>query len=87
MQDLTILGALKQLVFLRLNSPAKAIDLSFIEHYQQLTYLELHGKCKGMDAIRKCQDLETVILNCPVDCLEILTELPKLQFCPLIIVS
>lgn len=79
-QDLTILGALEQLVLLRVNSSAKAIDLSFIEHYKQLRYLELHGKCKDMTAIRKCQSLETVILNCPVDCLEILTALPKLQF-------
>ncbi|MGQ8872704.1 hypothetical protein [Paenibacillus sp. TSA_86.1] len=79
-QDLTILGALKQLVFLRLNSTAKATDLSFIEYYRDLTYLELHGKFKNLISIEKCKSLETLTLNCSVDCLEFLTELPKLQY-------
>lgn len=79
-QDLTILGAMEQLLFLRLNSPARAADLSFIKHYQQLTYLELHGKFKSMNPAAQCQHLETVILNCPVDGLDVLSELPRLQY-------
>nr|WP_260866526.1 hypothetical protein [Paenibacillus xylanexedens] len=79
-QDFTILGAMSQMLFLIINSPAKATDLSFIEHFTQLTYLELHGKFVSNTSIEKCKSLETLILNCPADCLDALAALPTLQY-------
>ncbi|PQP85150.1 hypothetical protein C0Q44_11875 [Paenibacillus sp. PCH8] len=79
-QDLTILGALEQMQFLKVNSTAKAIDLDFIRYYKQLNYLELHGKFKGLASIGTCLHLNTIIFNCPVETLEVLAELPMLQY-------
>lgn len=79
-QDLTILGAMEQLQFLRLNSPAKATRLNFIEHYNQLTFLELRGKFKDFASIATCLRLNTIILNCSIESLDVLAELPMLQY-------
>lgn len=79
-QDLTILGAMEQLQFLRLNSPAKATGLDFITHYTRLTFLELRGKFNGFSSIAACLQLDTLILNCTVESVDVLTELPMLQY-------
>ncbi|MEK3703952.1 hypothetical protein MKY87_07445 [Paenibacillus sp. FSL R7-0198] len=79
-QDLTILGAMEQMQFLRLNSPAKATRLDFIEHYRQLTFLELRGKFNGLASIAACLQLHTLILNCTVESVDVLAELPMLQY-------
>ncbi|MEK4663145.1 hypothetical protein MHH93_14665 [Priestia sp. FSL H7-0729] len=79
-QDLTILGAMEQMQFLRLNSPAKATRLDFIKHYNQLTYLELRGKFKDLASIATCLSLNTIILNCSIETLDVLAKLPMLQY-------
>lgn len=79
-QDLTILGAMDQLQFLRLNSPAKATGLDFIKHYTRLTFLELRGKFNGFASIAACLQLHTLILNCAVESIDVLAELPVLQY-------
>lgn len=79
-QDLTILGAMEQMQFLRLISTAKPTRLDFIKHYNQLTFLELRGKFKDLASIAACLSLNTIILNCSIETLDVLAELPMLQY-------
>ncbi|MFB9275502.1 hypothetical protein [Cohnella cellulosilytica] len=79
-QDLTRLGALKQMRFLNVSSPKKAQNLDFIRSYNELTYLELHGKFDNLAPIAECARLDTLVLNCAIDRLDVVTELPAIQY-------
>ncbi|WP_339273958.1 hypothetical protein MKY59_23095 [Paenibacillus sp. FSL W8-0426] len=79
-QDLSTLGAMEQMQFLNVSSPKKAVNLEFIESYKRLTYLELHGKFTDLTPISECIHLDTLVLNCKVDRLDVAAELPLLKY-------
>lgn len=78
--DLTRLVSMKQLQFLNVISTKKQQSLQFIRHYKQLNYLELHGKFDTLMHLSDCQALQTIVLNCPIEQLDVLKDLPKLQY-------
>ncbi|MFD2114296.1 hypothetical protein ACFSTH_01095 [Paenibacillus yanchengensis] len=78
--DLTMLSAMKQMQFLNVVSPKKAQSLAFIHHYKQLTYLELHGKFDDLAPIAACKQLNTLVLNCTIEQLDFIVDLPLLQY-------
>lgn len=79
-QDLSMLGSMAQLQFLNISSPKKPLELSFIQSYKQLAYLELHGKFKDLKPVADCTRLETLVLNCPIDQLDFVNELPLIKY-------
>ncbi len=79
-QDLTMLGAMKQMQFLNVISPKKAQSLDFIRNYNQLTYLELHGKFNDLAPIAECIRLNTLVLNCAIDRLDFVADLPMIKY-------
>ncbi|QTH40181.1 hypothetical protein J4772_21470 [Cohnella sp. LGH] len=79
-QDLTRLGRMKQMQFLNVSSPKKAQSLDFIRSYSQLNYLELHGKFEGLTPIAECASLNTLLLNCAIDRLDFIAELPQIKY-------
>jgi len=79
-QDLTKLGAIKQLQFLIMNSPKKAQSLDFIRNYTQLNYLELHGKFNDLAPVAECIRLNSLVLNCAIDRLDVVAELPLIKY-------
>ncbi|REK75096.1 hypothetical protein [Paenibacillus paeoniae] len=79
-QDLTLLGAMTHMQFLNISSPKKAINLAFIQNYKQLNYLELHGKFNDLAPIAECIRLETLVLNCTVEQLNFVNELPLIKY-------
>ncbi|MCG7409560.1 hypothetical protein MH117_19310 [Paenibacillus sp. ACRRX] len=79
-QDLTKLGTMKQLQFLIVNSPKKAQNLDFICNYSELTYLELHGKFNNLAPVAECICLDTLLLNCTIDQLDVVADLPLLKY-------
>ncbi|RJE88372.1 hypothetical protein D3P07_10210 [Paenibacillus sp. 1011MAR3C5] len=79
-QDLSALGTMTQLQFLNLSSPKKPLELAFIQRCKQLAYLELHGKFKDLSPIAECIRLETLVLNCSIDQLDFVNELPLIKY-------
>ncbi|MFF2885920.1 hypothetical protein [Paenibacillus sp. NPDC057967] len=79
-QDLSMLGSMVQLQFLNISSPKKPLELAFIQSYKKLAYLELHGKFKDLRPIAECISLETLILNCSIDQLDFVNELPLIKY-------
>jgi len=78
-QDLSILSGFGQLEFLRLSSK-KTQNLDFIRNYKQLTYLSLSGKFEELTPIADCRLLDTLVLNCAIDKLDYVVDLPMLKY-------
>lgn len=78
-QDLNRLGALDQMEFLRIRSP-KQQNLDFIRNYKFLKYLELSGKFEDLSPIADCIRLDTLVLNCAIDQLDFVVELPMMKY-------
>ncbi|MGX4585667.1 hypothetical protein [Paenibacillus chitinolyticus] len=79
-QDLTKLGEMNQMDFLNVYSSKKAQSLDFIHMYNKLTYLELHGKFDDLAPIAECPRLNTLILNCAIDRLDAVADLPLIKY-------
>lgn len=78
-QDLKRLGVLDQMEFLRIRSSKKQ-NLDFIRNYKFLKYLELSGKFEDLSPIADCIRLDTLILNCAIDQLDFVVELPMMKY-------
>jgi len=78
-QDLSMLSALKRMVFLKLSSK-KTQNLDFIRNYKQLTYLSLSGKFENLSPIADCMLLNTLVLNCAIDKLDFIVDLPMMEY-------
>ncbi|RJX39898.1 hypothetical protein D3P09_10940 [Paenibacillus pinisoli] len=78
--DLSMLGSMTQLQFLNISSPKKPLELAFIQSCKQLNYLELHGKFKDLEPIAECIRLETLVLNCSIEKLDFVNELPLIKY-------
>ncbi|MEF2246347.1 hypothetical protein [Paenibacillus sp. IITD108] len=78
-QDLSILSALRQMKFLIIRSK-KSQNLDFIRNYKQLEYLWLSGKFVDLAPIADCMMLNTLILNCAIDQLDFVSELPLIKY-------
>jgi len=78
-QDLNRLGALDRMEFLRIRSPKKQ-NLEFIRNYKFLKYLELSGKFEDLSPIADCIRLDTLVLNCAIDQLDFVVELPMIKY-------
>ncbi|MGG3282066.1 hypothetical protein [Paenibacillus solani] len=78
-QDLNRLGALDRMEFLKIRSPKKQ-NLDFIRNYKFLKYLELSGKFEDLSPVADCIRLDTLFLNCAIDQLEFVVELPMMKY-------
>ncbi|MDL1164020.1 hypothetical protein P0100_23770, partial [Yersinia pestis] len=78
-QDLNRLGAMDRMEFLKIRSP-KTQNLDFIRNYKFLKYLELSGKFDDLSAIADCIRLDTLVLNCAIDQLDFVVDLPLMKY-------
>lgn len=78
-QDLNSLGTMDQMEFLKLRSP-KTQSLDFIRNYKFLKYLELSGKFDDLAPIADCLRLDTLVLNCAIDQLDFVVDLPMMKY-------
>ncbi|GGD81997.1 hypothetical protein [Paenibacillus nasutitermitis] len=78
-QDLTLLSALNRMDFLNIRSQ-KPQNLDFIRHYKQLRYLSLSGKFEALEPIADCMRLDTLVLNCAIDQLDFVADLPLMEY-------
>ncbi|MGI2294466.1 hypothetical protein [Paenibacillus sp. GXUN7292] len=78
-QDLSMLSGLRQMKFLIIRSK-KSQNLDFIRNYKQLEYLWLSGKFVDLAPIADCMMLNTLILNCAIDQLDFVSELPLIKY-------
>ncbi|RXZ81063.1 hypothetical protein EBB07_16680 [Paenibacillaceae bacterium] len=77
--DLSMLGAMQRMEFLKINSK-KTQNLDFIRHYKLLKYLSLSGKFDDLSPIADCMMLNTLILNCAIDQLDFVVDLPLMAY-------
>lgn len=78
-QDLTRLGAMDRMEFLKLRSP-KTQSIDFIRSYKFLKYLELSGKFDDLAPIADCIRLDALVLNCSIDQLDFVVDLPLMKY-------
>lgn len=78
-QDLSILSALQKMEFLNTRSPKKQ-NLDFIRNYKYLNYLALSGKFPDLSPIEDCIRLSTLVLNCDIDQLDFVVDLPFIEY-------
>lgn len=78
-QHLQELGALSNLEFLQLHA-AKKISLDFIRNYKRLNYLALSGKFEDLSPIADIAMLTSLNLNCPVERLDFIADLPSMAY-------
>ncbi|SEO77035.1 hypothetical protein [Paenibacillus sp. OK076] len=78
-QDLKVLSALQKMEFLNIRSPKKQ-NLDFIQNYKYLNYLALSGKFSDLSPIEDCIRLSTLVLNCAIDQLDFVMNLPLIDY-------
>lgn len=78
-QDLNVLSALQNMEFLNIRSPKKQ-NLDFIRKYKYLNYLALSGKFPDLSPIEDCIRLSTLVLNCDIDQLDFVVDLPFIEY-------
>jgi len=78
-QDLSMLAALKRIEFLNIRSK-KSQNLDFIRNYKRLEYLALSGKFDDLSPIADCMMLNTLFLNCAIDQLDFVVDLPLIKY-------
>ncbi|MCM3170898.1 hypothetical protein [Paenibacillus sp. MER 99-2] len=78
-QHLTQLSALERMNYLEIHSP-KAQSLDFIRNFKYLKYLLLSGKFNDLSPIEDCIRLETLVLNCAIEKLDFVVDLPFLAY-------
>jgi len=78
-QDLNILGAMQRMTFLTIRSP-KIQNLDFIRNFKTLDYLALSGKYSDLTPIEDCIRLRTLVLNCAIDQLDFVVDLPFIEY-------
>ncbi|MDR6723324.1 hypothetical protein J2W91_001776 [Paenibacillus amylolyticus] len=78
-QDLNPLSALDRMDYLEIHSP-KGQSLDFIRNFKYLKYLSLHGKFNDLSPIEDCIRLETLVLNCAIEKLDFVVDLPLITY-------
>ncbi|WP_440111430.1 hypothetical protein [Paenibacillus sp. QZ-Y1] len=78
-QDLNVLSVLQKMEFLNIRSPKKQ-NLDFIRNYKYLNYLALSGKFSDLSPIEDCIRLSTLVLNCVIDQLDFVVDLPLIEY-------
>ncbi|MGC5773972.1 hypothetical protein [Paenibacillus pabuli] len=78
-QDLNVLGALHKMEFLNIRSPKKQ-NLDFVRNYKYLNYLALSGEFPDLSPIEDCIRLSTLVLNCDIDQLDFVVDLPFIEY-------
>ena len=78
-QDLSMLAALRRIEFLYIRSK-KSQNLDFIRNYKRLEYLALSGKFDDLSPIADCVMLKTINLNCAIDQLDFVVDLPLIKY-------
>ncbi|WP_340398328.1 hypothetical protein [Paenibacillus sp. FSL H8-0079] len=78
-QDLNILSTMQRMVFLTIRSP-KIQNLDFIRNFKYLDYLALSGKFSDLSPIEDCIRLRTLVLNCAIDQLDFVVDLPLIEY-------
>ncbi|UPK42537.1 hypothetical protein [Paenibacillus pabuli] len=78
-QDLNKLSELHKMEFLNIRSPKKQ-NLEFIRNFKYLNYLALSGKFADLSPIEDCIRLSTLVLNCDIDQLDFVVDLPFIEY-------